>query len=201
MSGIPESLKALTAQNARERGEEGATGQEGPWLITLDAPVLIPFLEHGERRDRREELYRAYVTRASRGEYDNSKIIERILALRREMATLLGFESYADLSIDSKMAPSPGAVDRLLEDLRSASVAAARADLAALREFARTGTNSGAETTQVEELALWDVAFFAERLREARFDYSEEALRPYFPLPHVLEGLFSLTKKPEKCIR
>ena len=67
MSGIPESLKALTAQNARERGEEGATGQEGPWLITLDAPVLIPFLEHGERRDRREALYRAYVTRASRG--------------------------------------------------------------------------------------------------------------------------------------
>ena len=106
MVGLPESLRQLTAQNARESGEEGATAEKGPWRITLDAPVLLPFLEHGEKRERREELYRAYLTRASSGSLDNTPIIERILELRFETAELLGFESFAGLSIDSKMAPS-----------------------------------------------------------------------------------------------
>jgi len=191
MAGVPESLKQLAAQNARENGEEGATAEQGPWRITLDAPVLMPFLEHGENRSRREELYRAYVTRASSGELDNTKIIERILELRYEMATILGFESFAELSIDSKMAPTITAVEELLEQLRVTSIEAARADLTALRDHAKETEEAAA----FGSLELWDVAFFAERLREARFDYSEEALRPYFPLPRVLEGLFALAKR------
>ena len=185
MAGLPDSLRQLAAQNAREEGCEGATAETGPWRITLDAPVLIPFLEHAERRDLREKLYRAYVTRASSGELDNTPLIERILALRREMAGLLGFESYAALSLESKMAPDVASVDRLLDDLRRASIEAAGEDLESLRSYA-------AQRGQDAPLALWDVAFYAERLREERFDYSEEELRPYFPLPRVLEGLFAL---------
>ncbi len=188
MAGTPPSLRRLAAQNARESGNESATAEAGPWRITLDAPCLIPFLEHAERRDLRERLYRAHVTRASEGKLDNTPVIERILALRHEMAELLGFESFAALSLDAKMAPDVAAVDALLEDLRSASFEAARADLDALRAFAR-------EKGQSEDLALWDVPYWAERLREERFDYSEEELRPYFPLPRVLEGLFALASR------
>lgn len=194
MAGLPESLRQLTAQNARESGEEGATAEQGPWRITLDAPVLLPFLEHGENRERREELYRAYVTRASSGTLDNTPIIERILELRHETAELLGFESFAGLSIDSKMAPSLAAVDELLEQLRAAAIEAARSDLVALRRYASRAT-SVSRLDPNETLELWDVAFFAERLREKRFDYSEETLRSYFPLPRVLEGLFALAER------
>jgi oligopeptidase A len=203
MAGTPGSLRQLTAQNAREHGEPDAAAEGGPWRISLDAPVLIPFLEHGERRDLREQLYRAYVTRASDGEFDNTPIIERILVLRHEMARLLGFESYAALSIDAKMAPDLASVDRLLETLRKASYEAARHDLESLQRYVAEGLAAdkwSAATvlgtpSPAESLALWDVAFFAERMREERFDYSEDALRPYFPLPRVLEGLFALARR------
>lgn len=185
IAGAPESLRQLAAQNALAQGDESATPEDGPWRITLDGPVLLPFLEHGERRDLREQLYRAYVTRAGEGELDNTPLIERILALRQEMAGLLGFESYAELSLDSKMAPSVTVVDELLEQLRSASIDAAHKDLATLQRDANQRGLSG-------ELRLWDVGFYAERLREERFDYSEEQLRPYFPMPRVLDGLFAL---------
>jgi oligopeptidase A len=188
VAGLPESLRQLAAQSEREASGAEATPESGPWRITLDAPSLIPFLEHGERRDLREKLYRAYVTRASSGEFDNSPIIEKILELRHEMSALLGFESYANLSLDSKMAPSIESVKELLEDLRGASIAAAGADLEALRLFA-------AERGQTEPLDLWDIAYYAERLREEKFDYSEEELRPYFPLPRVLDGLFALAER------
>ena len=188
MAGTPESLRQLAAQNAREGGEEGATAEAGPWRITLDAPVLMPFLEHAKNRALRERLYRAYVTRASNGEHDNTPNIEAILALRNEMALLLGFGSYAELSLDSKMAPDIAVVDDLLERLRSASIGAARDDL---RELQRYANQQG----QAEALALWDSGYWSERLREERFDYSEEALRPYFPMPRVLEGLLALAER------
>ncbi len=188
MAGTPPSLRALAAQNAREHGEPAATAEAGPWRLSLDAPVLIPFLEHGACRPLRERLYRANLGRASSGELDNTPVLEQILALRQEMARLLGFESYAALSLDAKMAPSLAAVDDLLERLRRAAIPGARADLASVRAFA-------AEHGQREPVELWDVPYWAERLREQRFDYSEEALRPYFPLPRVLEGLFALAKR------
>jgi oligopeptidase A len=188
IAGIPDSLRELAAQAEREAGNAEASAAAGPWRITLDAPSLIPFLEHGDRRDLRERLYRAYVTRASEGGFDNTPIIERILELRCEAARLLGFASFAELSLDSKMAPSVESVSELLEDLRQASLEPARKDLETLQAFA---TQRG----QAEPLALWDVAYYAERLREEKFDYSEEELRPYFPLPRVLDGLFSLVER------
>ena len=188
MAGTPDSLRQLAAQGARANGEPDATPEDGPWRITLDAPVLMPFLEHAERRDLREQLYRAYVTRAAEGEFDNTDIIERILALRHEIAALLGFDCYAALSVDGKMAPDVSAIETLLEDLRSASIDAAKADLTTLQAHAASHGFEG-------DLALWDVGFWSERLREAKFDYSEESLRPYFPLPRVLDGLFALASR------
>jgi oligopeptidase A len=190
MEGAPDSLRALAAQSARGAGEPGATSESGPWRLTLDHPSFAPFLEHGVRRDLREKLYRAYVTRASEGELDNGPLIERILALRVEEAKLLGYDSYAELSLASKMAPDVSTVSALLEDLRRASHAAAVQDLEDLGALA--GERGLPES---ESLRNWDVAFWAERLREKRFDYSEEELRPYFPLPRVLDGLFSLAER------
>ncbi len=190
VAGLPENWRALTAQAAREEGERDATPEAGPWRVTLDAPSLLPFLAHARRRDLREQVYRAYVTRASQGESDNRPLIEHILALRREEAELLGFASYAELSLTSKMAPDVAAVEALLEDLRSASFDAAHLDLGALAERA-----AAAGAPEAADLEPWDIAFWAERLREERFDYSEEDLRPYFPLPRVLAGLFALSER------
>ncbi|MEW6272939.1 MAG: M3 family metallopeptidase [Thermodesulfobacteriota bacterium] len=185
--GLPQSLLQLAAQAAREAGEEGASAQGGPWRITLDAPSYVPFQQHSRRRELREQLYRAFVTRASSGELDNTPLIERILRLRREEAGLLRYASYAELSLASKMAPSVAAVDEMLEELRVASYPAAERDLAELRALAREN-----DAPEAADLKPWDVAFWAERLRERRFAYTDEELRPYFPLPRVLDGLFAL---------
>jgi oligopeptidase A len=190
VDGLPESLRQLAASAARDAGDAGATADDGPWRITLDIPSYLPFMEHSRRRDLRERLYRAFVTRASAGERDNGPLIHRILQLRREQAGLLGYGTYAEESLASKMAPDVGAVEWLLEDLRSKSFGAAERDLADLAALAR---ERGAE--EASALRNWDVAFWAERLREERYDYSDEALRPYFPLPRVLDGLFALAER------
>jgi oligopeptidase A len=187
VEGLPASALALAAHAARAAGEEGATPDNGPWRITLDAPSLIPFLEHAVRRDLRERVYRAYITRASAGECDNGPLIERILVLRREEAKLLGYANFAELSLASKMAPDVDAVEGLLGELRGASREAATRDLEDLREFAKSQAPE-----QTGELRHWDIAYWAEKLRVSRYDLSEEALRPYFPLPRVLYGLFEI---------
>jgi oligopeptidase A len=190
VEGLPASWRDLAAHGAREAGEADATAEAGPWRVTLDLPSFFPLMEHARRRDLREQVYRAYITRASSGELDNTPLILRILALRREEAELLDFENYAALSLDSKMAPGVDAVEEVLEELRVVSYDAARRDLDELRAFA---SEQGA--SEAADLQLWDVAYWAERLREHRFDYSEEDLRPYFPLPVVLEGLFGLAHR------
>ena len=190
VAGLPQSALELAAQAARQAGEENATAADGPWRVTLDGPSYVPFQQHSRRRDLREHLYRAYVTRASSGELDNEPLLGQILRLRREEARLLGFASYAQLSLASKMAPSVEAVETMLEELRAASYPAAERDLEELRALARA-----AGAPEADDLRPWDVAFWAERLRESRFAYTEEELRPYFPLPRVLDGLFALTSR------
>jgi len=187
VEGVPRSLLELAAQVARQADDETATADTGPWRITLDAPSYVPFMQHGRRRELREQLYRAFVTRASSGEHDNTPLLERILRLRREQAALLGFASYAAMSLHSKMAPDVAAVERLLGELREASWDAALRDLDDLRALARED-----DAAEADDLKNWDAAFWAERLRERRYAYSDEALRPYFPLPRVLDGLFAL---------
>jgi oligopeptidase A len=190
IEGLPPSLLQIAAQAAREAGHDQATTEQGPWRITLDFPSVGPFLEHSRRRDLRERVYRALITRASEGELDNTPLIKRILELRREQATILGYANYAELSLASKMAPDVSTVEALLEQLRQASFDAAHRDLAELREFARS---QGA--AEAEALQHWDIAFWSERLREHRYAISDEELRPYFPLPQVLGGLFALVQR------
>jgi oligopeptidase A len=156
----------------------------------LDFPSFAPFMEHSQRRDLRETLYRAFISRASTGPEDNTPLIKRILQLRQEKAVLLGYRTYAELSLASKMAPDVTAVERLLEELRQASFAAAAQDLEDLKTFA---SSQGAP--EANDVCLWDVAFWAERLREHRYAFNDEELRPYFPLPRVLDGLFALAER------
>src|SRR5262249_48439809 len=184
VEGLPPTVLAMAAQAARKDAPE-ATAERGPWRITLDGPLFTPFLEHSGRRDLRETVYRAVVTRASSGEHDNGPTIEKILRLRQEKAQLLGYGSYAELSLASKMTPGVAGAETLLAELRAAALPRARAELDELRGHARR-TSGGAAL----ELALWDIAFWAERQREERYAYTEEELRPYFPLEQALADLF-----------
>ncbi len=191
VDGLPPSLLSLTAQIARASGEtllENATPEAGPWRITLDAPSYGPFLQHSTRRDLREKIYRALISRASSGDLDNSPLIDQILTLRKEKANLLGFDNFAALSLASKMAPSVEAVEKLLEELRVASFDAATEELQELKAFAK------AKGFQ-DELLHWDMGFWSERQREEKFAFNDEELRPYFPLAQVLDGLFDLSHR------
>lgn len=190
IDGLPPSLLSLAAQVARSAGAENADAQNGPWRITLDFPSYAPFMQHSTRSDLREKLYKAFISRASSGELNNWPLTDRILALRQEQAALLGFSSYADLSLASKMAPNVAAVEALLEELRLASYSAAVKDLAELKAFA---AEKGA--AEAGDLKHWDIGFWSERQREEKFAFSAEELRPYFALPQVLEGLFGLVKR------
>lgn len=190
IDGLPASLLSLAASSARAAGEENATAENGPWRITLDSPSFGPFMQHSKRRDLREKLYKAFISRASFGDLDNTQIIERILQLRQEEANILGFNSYAELSLASKMAPSYDAVEALHEELRGASYDAAKKEFAELKAFA-----ASIGVPEASDLKHWDVSYWAERQREEKFAFSDEELRPYFPLPQVLNGLFDLVKR------
>ncbi|PSO55831.1 MAG: peptidase M3 [Cyanobacteria bacterium SW_8_48_13] len=190
VEGLPENALSLAAQTARSEGEPEATPENGPWVITLDIPSFLPFMKHSRRQDLREKVYRALITRASSGEWDNTPIVERILALRQEKAAMLGFDSYARLSLAKKMAPDVETVEKLLEELRSVSYDAAAQEFEELKAFA---ASKGAP--EADDLKHWDIRFWAERQREEKFAFSAEELRPYFPLDQVLEGLFGLAKR------
>jgi len=160
---------------------------EGPWLLGLDMPRFGPFLKYSRRRDLREIAYKAHVSRASGKTDGNWPAIERILTLRREQAQRLGYGSWAEVSLAAKMAGSVADVEVLLEDLRTAAYPVALQELEALRACA---AREGA--AEAEDLKLWDVSFWAEVRRQEAFDLDSEALRPWFPLPRVLDGLFGL---------
>ena len=185
--GWPSSLKHVAAQSYAQ-ATEGATeadSEEGPWRITLDYPSFIPFMQHSRQREQRKTVYSAFITRASSGETNNSPLIDKILALRAEMATMLGYSSYAELSLDSKMAKSVSAVEKMINELREASYKVALQEHEALKSFAL-------ESGQTEPLMHWDIGFWSERLREKLFNFTDEELRPYFPLNRVIDGLFGL---------
>ena len=188
VEGLPASAREQAAESARAAGEANASTEHGPWRLTLEMPALIPALQHLRRRDLRERLYRANLVRASSGESDNTALIGKILHLRREQARSLGFATFAEESLASKMAPDVAAVRRLMEELLRVSHAAAEREMDELRAFARAHG-------ETNELMHWDIAYWAERQREALFAYSEEDLRPYFPLPAVLRGLFALAER------
>jgi oligopeptidase A len=188
IAGLPESARALAAQQAVGAGDTTATAENGPWLITMDMPSYLPAMQHLKSRALRETLYRAFVTRASSEAHDNAPIIKRILQIKTEMAHMLGYKSFAEKSLSTKMAPSVSAVMDLTAMLREKSLPAAQRDLAELKAFAKT---QGFD----EEIALWDIPFWSERLREKQYQFQEEELRVYFALPSVLDGMFGLAKR------
>ncbi|SDG45033.1 oligopeptidase A [Onishia taeanensis] len=186
LAGLPQSALDTLKANAETKGIEG-------YRITLDFPSFFPVMTYADNRALREEVYTAFVTRASdvgphAGEFDNAPVMEETLALRRELAELLGFATYADYSLATKMADGPGQVIGFLEDLATRAVPQAREEYAELEAFAR-------ESLAMTELAPWDVGYASEKLREARYAISDEQLRPYFPAPQVVEGLFKVVKR------
>jgi oligopeptidase A len=185
LAGLTPLGRMLLAQ-AWSRANDGAQADpdNGPWRATLDAPSYMAVLEYAEDRALREQLYRAFATRASSGERDNRPLLVEILQLRREQANLLGYANYAELSLATKMADLDG-VNRLSEELRQAALAHAPAELAAVQEFARSNGSS-------TPLDLWDLTLWRRRLRESEFSYTDDELRPYLPLNRVLDGMFEL---------
>ncbi len=183
LAGLPASLRQLLADAAQQAGETG-------WRMGLDMPRLVPFLKYSQRRDLREQVYRAQVGRASSGELNNLPLIEQILGLKLRQAQLLGYDNWAEVSLASKMANSVAEVEQLLEELRAAAYPVAQAELAQLKACAqRHGC------PEAEDFKPWDVSYWSELLRQECFELDSEALRPYFPLDQVLQGLFQLCQR------
>ena len=181
LRGLPESVLALAADTA-EREDLGG------WMLTLEFPSYHPVMTYADDEDLRRELYEANSTRASdqgpnAHTWDNSAVIEEIMALRHERARLLGFANYADLSLARKMAAGASQVLAFLHDLAERARPVAEQELNELREFAATQFAR-------ETLEAWDIAYYSEKLRQAKHDISQEELRAYFPVPTVLDGMF-----------
>jgi len=185
LAGLPQSALDLAAQTAQQRGEQG-------WMLTLDFPSFFPVMTYADDRVLRREMYEAYNTRASdQGphdpQYDNSELMEQILALRHEQAQLLGFANYAERSLATKMARSTDEVMHFLHDLAERSKPQAERELAELRAFA-------AELGH-DDLQPWDVGYYAEKLRKQRYNISQEEVKPYFPETRVVPGMFEVMSR------
>jgi len=183
LKGLPDSAVALAAQTAKREGIDG-------WVLTLEFPSYNPVMKYADNEELRKEVYTAYVTRASgpgpgQENWDNSNIMHEILVLRYEMARLLGFATFADYSLERKMANTTQEVMDFLNDLAARSKSTARAEFEELNQFAKSEFG-------ISKLETWDVAYYSEKLREFKFKLSQEELRPYFPVPQVLEGLFGI---------
>ncbi|MGQ7246565.1 oligopeptidase A [Halomonas sp. V046] len=186
LAGLPDSALQTLAANAEAKGKAG-------YRITLDFPSFYPVLSYADDRELRQEVYTAFVTRASDtgphgGEYDNAPIMEETLALRRELADLLGFATYADLSLATKMADSPQQVLGFLDNLAERALAQGHEEFSELTDYAR-------DELGIDDLSPWDVGYASEKLREARYAISDEQLRPYFPAPRAVDGLFSVVER------
>jgi oligopeptidase A len=186
LAGLPESALDLARQTAAQRDMDG-------WLLTLEFPSYYPIMTYADKRELRHEMYRAYSTRASdqgpdAGEYDNSVIMDEILALRHEQALLLGFSSYAERSLAKKMAESPQQVLDFLNDLARRSRPQAEQEYSELEAYAR-------DVHGLDKLEAWDVAYYAEKLRQSRYNISQEELKPYFPQHMVVQGMFDVVSR------
>ncbi|HEC19361.1 MAG TPA: oligopeptidase A [Gammaproteobacteria bacterium] len=186
LAGLPDSAVAMAKQTAAQKDQSG-------YLFTLEFPSYFAVMSYADDRALREEMYVAYATRASdqgpnAGEFDNTELMEQILALRHELAQLLGFENYAQRSLATKMAPSTEKVTAFLRDLADRSLGMAQEELNELKQFAR-------DELDIHELQPWDITYASEKLRQHRYAISQEDLKPYFPEPRVVSGLFAVVNK------
>lgn len=186
LAGLPDSARAMAKQAAEQK-------QSGGWLFTLDFPSYFAVMTYADDRGLRSEMHQAYVTRASdqgpnAGKWDNSKVMEEILALRHELAQLLGYQSYAERSLVTKMADTPARVLEFLHDLARRSKPEADKELHELESYARNECG-------VEQLEPWDIGYYSEKLRQHTYAISQEELKPYFPEPSVIPGMFEVVKR------
>ena len=186
LAGLPESALAQAKQTAEQANQQG-------WMLTLQFPSYNAVMTYADTRELRREVYEAFSTRASEvgphgGQWDNSLLMEEILALRHEKAKLLGFSNYAELSLATKMARKPEDVINFLEDLAIKSWRQARNDLYQLQEFAR-------EQHGCNDLEPWDMAYYSEKMRQHSYQLSQEEVKAYFPITRVLPGLFAVVEK------
>ena len=186
LAGLPESAQAMAKQAAAQKELNG-------WLFTLDFPSYFAVMTYADDRDLRSEMHEAFVTRASdqgpnAGKWDNSQVMEDILALRHELAQLLGYNSYAERSLVTKMADTPDRVLGFLHDLAKRSKPVADKELHELEEFARIEHG-------VAKLEPWDIGYYSEKLRQHTYAISQEELKPYFPETSVINGMFGVVKR------
>ncbi len=194
LTGLPEPMLAKAKQEAIDRGLfESGSG----YVLTLEAPCYLAVMMHGENRALRQRMYRAYTTRASnladdRGQvnaqWDNGPILVEIVNLRQQLARLLQFDHYVDYALVTKMADSLQQANQLLTDLLAKSLSPAREDIQQLTEFAQ-------QKLKINQLNPWDVAYASEQQRLAKYDISEEQIRQYFPVDHVISGMFEIVHR------
>jgi len=186
LSGLPQSAKDASAALAESQEKKG-------WLFTLDFPSYLPVMMYCDNQKLREKMYHAFVTRASdlgpnAGEFDNSEVMAEMLALRHEIAQLLGFNNFAEKSLATKMAESSEQVFSFLKDLAAKSKPQGTQELEQLKTFAKQEYN-------IDHLNAWDLPYYSEKLKQARYSISDEELRPYFPEQTVISGLFEVVSR------
>jgi oligopeptidase A len=183
LAGLPPMARESAHASARRKGKTG-------WRFTLQAPDYMAVMTYLDDAEIRRQMYVAYSVRATEGEHDNRRIIERILELRREKSQLLGFANFADFVLEDRMAHTGGRALSFLEDLKAKTERRFREENQELFEFRKS-----IEGPDARELSPWDVGYYAEKQRAALYDFDEEALRPYFPLERVVEGLWTLVNR------
>ncbi|MEX2536157.1 MAG: M3 family metallopeptidase [Trueperaceae bacterium] len=181
LAGLPDSARRQARSSAEQKGIEG-------WRFTLHAPSYLAFIQYSDRRELRKQMYEAYANRATSGEQDNRPLIREILARRREMAQILGYDHFADYRLEINMVKSAAAAVEFERELHAKTLPYWREELAALQEFASRDLG-------LEQLEPWDQAHAIEKLRRTRFEIDSEELRPYLPLDGVLKGLFDIARR------
>ena len=182
LAGLPEYVKAMGAETAKEKGLEG-------WAFTLDYPSYSPFLQYSSNRELRKQIWMAYNTRAIGGEFDNSEIVKKIVDLRIKIANILGYETYADYALEERMAKNKETVDGFIMQLLEPSMGFAKKDVADVLAYAK---KNGFEDSKLQP---WDFTYWSERYKEAEYSLSAEELKPYFQLESCIDAVFGLATR------
>jgi len=182
LAGLPEFVRTMAAETASEKGLEG-------WAFTLDAPSYSPFLKYSTVRNLRKDIWTAYNTRATSGEFDNSEVVKKIVDLRIKIANILGYETYADYALEDRMAKNKSTVNGFIKDLLEPSLEFAKKDVADVYAFAK---KNGFEDSK---LMPWDFSYWSEKYQEAEYSLSAEELKPYFQLESCIDAVFGLATR------
>ncbi|MBR5299864.1 MAG: M3 family metallopeptidase [Bacteroidales bacterium] len=182
LAGLPEFVKTMAAETAADKGLEG-------WAFTLDAPSYSPFLKYSSVRDLRKQIWTAYNTRATSGEFDNTQVVKNIVDLRIKIANILGYETYADYALEERMAKSKDTVNGFIKELLEPSMEFARKDVADVLAYAK---KNGFEGSQLES---WDFSYWSEKYQQAEYSLSAEELKPYFQLESCIDAVFGLATR------